>query len=430
MKPLIAQLSNGLAVIVHEMPQSSLVAVSLFVRGGSRVERDDEIGVAHFMEHMLFHGSKKFPSEQIISDLVEGHGGEFNAYTSRERICCFIHGFREQVETACDILAHAAFCSIFSPRKIATEREAILQEIAEKNDDPSDYGAQIYTGLIWGEHPMGREISGSSEAVIRYRQKHLKSYHERFFAPNNMVLAFAGNISQYDAMQYAKRYFGCFPARVVDIPKNPMVVPKSEQIIFSERPTQQAICFLGRTPVDWISCRPEHTANQVALELLMHILGDGISSRLFREVRTKYGLAYSIFSTAHIMEDFGYFSIYFGADPKNIARTIEIVSRELDKVVADCVTEEELAKAKNSARRAYAKASEDSLLMANTLGQIKSMGRDSLDLEENFKNNVLPVTCHDIRTMARRIFEEQHLRFAAIGQIKKYEKDIASVLVG
>ena len=430
MQPKVATLANGLQIVVCEMPQSPLVAASWFVRGGARGEHNDEVGIAHFMEHMLFHGTPKFPSEDVISDLVEQPGGESNAFTSYERIGCYIYSFKEQLPIIADILADVAFRPCLPEAKIETERGTIIQEIAKYHDDPDEFALRLYNKSIWGEHPIGRDILGTKEDVLRYQRDHLLAYHERFFAPDNMVVSVAGGITFEEVCKTMEQHFGHYPARAIIVPANPILVSPQNMVVFVERSIEQAICILGRTPVDWISYCKGNVKDRMALVLLMNILGHGMSSRLFRTVRTEHGLVYTIIAQASILEDYSYVSIYFGADPGNVAKALEIIFAELDRLLAEGVTEQELVKAKNIFRKAHAKILEDSLHSALNIGQLKSMGIDDLDLEKNFRDHIEPITCDDILVIAKQIFDERYFHFVGVGALAPHQSSIEKILLG
>lgn len=434
MNPTLWTLSNGLQVVVNSISSMPLAGIALLVRGGARAEYANENGIAHFFEHMLFRGGARYPNEALLARAMEERGGAFNAFTSHEEIICTVHILPEHLDQALDIVSDQVLLPLFSEGDIELERGAVIQEIAGNDDN---YHKQLYTihdRLTFGDHPLGRDILGTKKDILRYQRTNFVSFHKRIFYPRNMILSITGDVDNHAIFDLVQKYFG---ACLSDDPSNHLffasVVPQlpQEQIVLADRSSEQTRCILNRTPVSWLSLKQEHRKDRIALSMLAIILGLGMSSRLFQKVRSELGLVYTIETQAQFYSDQGYFLIYFGSNVVNVARVVDVVFRELDHLLADGVCAEEVQKAKCQIKRIYAEQMESSLSFAlNQALGVVYQGEQLMNPNDYFEKYIMSVTQEDIMSVARRIFEEKHLRFVAVGPIGTHAKDIEKALIG
>lgn len=422
-------MQNGLWVRHQEMP-TPLIALTLHIKGGSSLENKNEIGIAHFLEHMVYKASEKYPSEELISGLIEREGAFTNAFTSYDRICFYIHTLAN-LELMFDILSDGLLRPLFRDEDIAVERGAVLQEIAEGVDDPDRMLSKLYGKMIWGEHSFGGDILGTAEQVSALNRDDFRNYYQRCFTPQNIVLCTSGGASAEEVFRLAFKYF-CNNTKVTG---NRMKLPDVDysyappaRLSLLDKELEQIKCCLGILPQEWISHKSIHKAKRIAAGLLSNILGGGLSSRLFGTIRSKRGLVYYIRSGISVYENSGSFWIDFGTSPSNLLPAISLIFKELDHLLKNGITADELAKVKNAQKTHYAKEQENSLSTAFAAGRGELNDSEMHTTEEFFKLYIDPIGVSDVMDVAQQMLLKENFYLAAVGRLGDKEKELENIL--
>lgn len=332
----ITTLSNGFRVATDYIPHVETASIGIWVKCGARTELFDESGAAHFLEHMAFKGTKTRSAKQI-AETIEAVGGYLNAYTSREATAYYAHVMKEDVPLALDILQDILNDPTFDPEEFEKEREVILQEIGQSYDTPDDIIFDYFQEVAYPDQPMGRPILGPTSNIRSFSKETIINFMEQHYCPSKMVLAAAGNVNHESLCKLAEGYFA---HRQALSSQQAVAAQYKGGHFYENRSLEQAHVVLGMESIS------SYSPDYYAMSTYASILGDGMSSRLFQEIREKRGLVYSIYSFNSSYSDTGTFGVYAGCDPKRVPELIPVTLNEL-KYFADTLTPEEIQKAKN-----------------------------------------------------------------------------------
>lgn len=409
MKYDIHTLKNGLRIVLA--PREGAETASVFVMSGtgSRYETKEENGLAHFLEHMFFKGTKKRPSARAISEELDGIGSVYNAFTAKERTAYYAKVSSQYLDTALDVITDIYLNSTLPAKEITKERGAIIQEIDMYEDMPIRTVDNVFDALIFGdEHPLGRTILGLKENIRAFKRADFAAYHNRHYVPANTVVAIAGGFSSAKVLANIKRKFGGLksgkPSEYVAF----AAMQESPRVAIKEKKTDQTQLMLG------VPAYPYLHKDEYALEVLAAILGSGMSSRLFLEVREKRGLAYSVHAWAEKYPDTGYFVAQAGVEHGKLEKTIATILAEFKKIKRVPVSPAELTKAKAHLKGTLALALEASDAVAeNAAASLINLGKVR-GLEEVLAG-IDAVTASDVTRVARDVFKTEKLNLAIIG---------------
>lgn len=354
----ISMLPTGLRVASVTLPHVESVALNLFVDVGARYEALEVNGIAHLLEHMAFKGTARRSALDIAMEF-DAIGGNLNAYTSMEHTVYYAKVLKDDVATALDILSDIMLHSTFDEEELERERLVILQEIAMHNDTPDDRVFDLFTERAWPDQALGRSILGPVEKVAAYTPDHIRAYVVEHYHAGRMILTFAGNITHAQALDYAEEYFGTLPEGSGKTADTTSYVGGDIREAKELEQLQLVLGFPGLSYRDG-----EYRAAQV----LATVLGGGMSSRLFQEVREKRGLAYSIYAFNTAYSDCGLFNIYTGTGEREVAEVIPVVADTL-LGLADTLEEEELERAKNQIKAGLVMAQESSGNVSEAIGR-------------------------------------------------------------
>lgn len=318
-------LKNGIRIVHKEVPNTKIVHCGFILDIGSRDEKENEQGIAHFWEHMAFKGTKKRKAFHILNKL-DSVGGELNAYTTKEKICFYASALDKHVESAFDLLKDITFDSIFPEKQIENERGVILEEMSLYSDSPEDDIQDEFDRVIFGEHPLGKNILGTSESVKSVHRDDFKRFLNENLNTERVVFSVVGNIPLKKVEKLANRYFDDIPHYGALKDRLPFkdYKPKTEII---KKTSLQAQCAIGTTAYDL-----KHK-NRLPFFMLMNILGGpGMNSRLNLALREKFGFVYNVEATYHPFSDTGLFAIYFGTDGAHVKKSNSLVLKELKKL--------------------------------------------------------------------------------------------------
>ncbi len=362
------RLPNGIR-IVHRHTPSQVAHCGLHIKTGSRDEEESEQGLAHFIEHVIFKGTRKRKAHHILSRM-EHVGGEINAYTSKEETC--IHGsfLSSFYERWFELLSDISFGSVFPEKELSKEKEIILDEINAYKDNPAEQIFDDFDGLVFGDHPLGRNILGEPVQIKKFNRNDVLDFIARNYSTEEMVIASVGNIPFQTLIDLSVKYFGDIPhSSPAKSHCSPSRIPAREKIVL--RPNHQAHCIIGNP-----SYGLNHKKKTPMLLLNNMLGGPGMNCRLNMAVREKYGFCYHIESNYLAHSDSGLFSIYFGTDPGYVEKTLSIISRELLKLKTHKLGTLQLSRAKQQMIGQMAIAFE------SNVSEMLSMGKSVLFLDK------------------------------------------------
>lgn len=336
---------NGVRIVTEQMPHVRSLSVGIWVNAGSRYETKEENGITHFIEHMLFKGTKNRTARQIAEEF-DRIGGEINAFTSKEHTCYYAKVLDHHGELAIDILADMFFNSLFAKEEIERERQVVLEEIYMSEDDPADDVHEKLWGVMFPDDALGRPILGTPETLSTFDEKMIRGYMAKHYGPQNVVISIAGNIEE-SLLEKVEALFGNYEASaesIVSKPSYPVFTPGEVEKMRDTEQAHIAISFPA------IAVKDPKMYSFIALN---NIIGGNMSSRLFQEVREERGLAYSVFSYQSSYEDVGTFTIYASASKQNLDALKQQIDQTLFDLVAGGVTETELENAKEQLKGGF-----------------------------------------------------------------------------
>ncbi|HBY56792.1 MAG TPA: peptidase M16 [Candidatus Atribacteria bacterium] len=398
------------------MPYMKSVAIVFGIGIGSRYEEDDHQGISHLIEHMLFKGTNKRKNTLEISQAIESIGGEINASTSKEITHLYVKVPQEQFKIAFDVLADIILNSLIREEDLCKEKNIIIEEIKKYEDIPEELVEILLDKIMWKDHPLGRPILGDVKSISNIQRENLLSYINEFYRPNNLVVSVAGNIKFADVILQVKNYFKGMEKGEIKgyLPANSN--QKTIQIGIKFKKSSQTHLSLGFPGISRLN------PDKYCMDLLDIILGSGLSSRLFQEIRVKKGLAYDIHSFIQYFNDVGSFNIYAGIDSNRIKETIRAILGELKKIKEDNLKEGELKKAKEMYKGSLSLSLEGTLSRAFWLGNRMLLYDKPITFQE-VKERIEEVREKDIQRLARSIFIKDKINLSIIGPFKEKNKD-------
>lgn len=408
-------LKNGLRVLMVPVAGTQTVTVIVMVGAGSRYETETEAGLSHFVEHMFFKGTAKRPTTLDISEELDAVGGEFNAFTSKDKTLYYAKVDAKHFATALDVVADIFLNSKLEKEEIEKEKGTILQELNMYEDTPVRNVADIFENLLYGGNPLGREIIGTKEIIKKLKREKLVEYLENFYVANNALICVAGKFEEKKSLQAIEKYFSRMPKK-----KIPEFFPVKERqnqpaVKIKFKKTDQTHFILGTR-----AYRENHP-QRFALALLAVILGGNMSSRLFIEVREKLGLAYYVKTEVEAYADCGYLATQVGVEHKNLELAIKTILQEYQKIAKHKVQEKELQKAKDfiKGKSLMGLEASDEVAMFFASQEIKK--KKILTPGEIFAK-IDKVAATDILKVAQEIFTKKRLNLAIIGPHKNVLK--------
>jgi predicted Zn-dependent peptidase len=418
----VIKLENGLRIVVEEMPYMESVAIVFGIGAGSRYEAQKYQGISHLIEHMLFKGTNRRKSTLEISQIIEGIGGEINASTSKETTHLYTKVPQEQFKIAFDVLADIMLNSLMREEDLRKEKNVIIEEIKKYQDMPEELVEILLDRIMWKNHPLGRPVLGNEKSVSSIQREDLLSYINKFYRPNNLTISVAGNIKTAEVILQVEKYFKIMEKGEV---KNCLPVKGNQKNIQTgikfkkSNQTHLSFGFPGISRLD---------PDKYSADLLDIILGSGLSSRLFQEIRVKKSLAYDIHSFIQYFNDISSFNIYAGIDSSKLRETIQTILEELNKIKDNNLKEDELRKAKEMYKGALSLSLESTLSRAFWLGnRMLLYGRPSTF--DEIKEKIEEVKVEDIQKMAQNFFTKDKINLSIVGPFKeKNKKEYSSLL--
>jgi len=406
-------LDNGLRVITVTMPHTQSVSICIFIGTGSRYEAETEAGVSHFIEHMLFKGTSKRTTSRAISEAIEGVGGILNGGTDKESTAYWCKVARPHFELALDVLADMLLHARFDPQDIAKECRVIIEEINMSKDSPAQRVDMLIDGLLWPDHPLGRDIAGTRESVAAITRDTMLSYRQNQYLPTNTVVAIAGNIQHPKMVTAAGQALGSWTNQRVRPGYSAYKEQPARRLCIEAKDTEQVHLCLALPGLSLF--HPQ----RFALDLLNIILGGGMGSRLFTEIRDKLGLAYSIHSYVDHFLDSGSVTVSAGVESKNLSTAIKAILEQLS-LLRETVPEPELSKAKEMSKGHLLLSMEDSRNVAGWLGGQEVRTERILSIDQ-VVSIIDAITADELKGLARELLVSSQLRLAAVGPVAEDE---------
>ncbi|KKS97665.1 MAG: peptidase M16 domain-containing protein [Candidatus Gottesmanbacteria bacterium GW2011_GWA2_43_14] len=407
-------LKNGLRLLTIPMPGVASVTLLLMVGAGSRYEEKEINGLSHFLEHMAFKGTKKRPTALDIATLIDGIGGEFNAFTSKDHTGYYIKAASKHLPLVFDVLSDMMLHSKFDPAEIEREKGVIIEEINMYEDMPIRKISDLYENLLYGNTKLGRDIAGIPDVIRSIKRDDFLSYLNRFYSPANTIVTVSGGIDG-DLREMTAKYLGLWQNKKTERPEKAGDEQKKPALLLRHKDTQQAHLCIG------VRSYSLTNPDRYKLGLLTNILGGGMSSRLFIEVRERRGLAYYVRSSNEMYTDVGNFVTQAGVDTKRIDDAIKVILGEFSRIREEPIKAEELKKAKENLKGKLILDLEDSRNVAGLFASAELL-EDKVRTPEEIMKNVDKVTAEEVMETARNIFKEQTLNLAIIGPYKEEER--------
>jgi len=422
-------LRNGLRIVTTHLPTARSVAVGLFVGVGSRHEDAPHAGQSHFLEHLVFKGTAGYPEPGALSEAVEGCGGAVNASTDRELTVYSAKVPAAAAQRGLDVVAELVLRPLLRHRDLSAEKPVIVDEIRMYEDSPGDHVFTLFDETLFGDHPLGREIAGTPRSVRRATRDGLVGHWGRWYQPRHLVLAAAGAIAHDDVRRIAQGWFEQ-PTPWLDearqsVPQLPVAAPspaRAGTVRVAHRRLAQGNLCLGMPGV------ARDDPDRWALDLLGAVLGDGMSSRLFLELRERRSLAYDVSTFAATYSDCGTFGVHAGFDPEQASAVIIAIREQLERVIQDPISATELERARAYTRGRLELRMEETSAVAAWLGTGESLLPRILTVEEVVER-LEAVTPEDMLRVARRCARPDQVRLAVLGPYRsgrRFEKALAS----
>jgi len=406
-------LENGIRIVTEHIPWVHSASLGVWFDAGSRDESKTNSGIAHFLEHMVFKGTKNFSIKEI-SQSLESVGGYLNAFTTKEQTCFLARMLDEHIEKAIAVIADLVQHATFPEKELVKEKYVVLEELKDAEDDAEDFIHELLEKELFPHHQLGVPVIGTMESVKSFSREKLLAFAKENYIPSKMVIAAAGNLQHETIVELARKYFQAelqtnhFKKRVI-----PSATTKtSRQTI--ERPIQQAHLCTGTTAFS------VHNRLRYSLLVLHTLLGEGMSSRLFQNIREKYGFAYTVYSFLNFMSDTSTFGVYLGTDANNLDNAEELVWKELEKLAAKPISKQELARTKSQLKGTMM------LSLESMSNRMMRLGSDELYFGEQTSLSTITkrideVSVESVLETAQKIIDEK--KFSTVA-LRPSEKEI------
>lgn len=400
-------LPSGLRVLTEAMPALRSATVGVWADVGSAVEGREQRGISHLVEHMLFKGTQRRTARQI-AETMDGVGGNLNAFTDKETTCYYAKVIDRHVPLALDVLADMFLHSRFDAPELAKEQKVILEEIKMYEDSPDDLIHDVFLQTMWQGSNLGEPTIGFADTVVDVTPSDLRGHMSAHYAPNSVIVAAAGNVEHERFVELVCQQFAAFEGRCREPePERPETTPSTN---VRHKESEQAYVVLGTRGIDVRDDR------RYALSLLDTVLGGGMSSRLFQEIREQRGLVYSVYSFQAAYRAAGLFGVYAGTSPQNVQACIDVILEQFSRVREVPIAESEFALAKEHIKGSL------TLSLESTSGRMLRLGRNELALgrqvtPEEIETRIDAVTPAQTQELARELLAEENLGLCIIGPV-------------
>src|SRR5205809_215516 len=401
-------LPNGLIVLTERMPHLRSVSIGIWVRTGSRDEEAEHNGISHFVEHMVFKGTSSRTAEDIARQ-IDSLGGNMDAFTAKECVCFNVKVLDEHMPIAMDVLSDLVLNPVFDVQDIGRERGVILEEIKMDEDNPDYLVHEIFTQNFWKDHPLGKPILGTKDTVKKFEREPVLDFYKQRFAPGNLIICAAGHLQHEQFVDLVRKHFGDMkPMSNGFYSSQPKVV--SRIILRNKKALEQVQICVG-VPSHPIAHEKRH-----ASYILNTLLGGGMSSRLFQNIRERQGLAYAIYSDLSPYRDTGCLSVYAGTSRESAAKVVRSVVSEFRKLKSDAVSGEELRRAKDQLKGSLMLSLESSTARMSNLAR-QEMYFDRFYTLDELIEKIESVTAEELQVLANEFFQTDSIAVTVLGNL-------------
>jgi predicted Zn-dependent peptidase len=405
-------LDNGVRVITEAMPHVRSVSVGIWIASGSRRETPEQNGISHFIEHMLFKGTTSRSAEDIAR-AVDALGGNLDAFTAKELVCFNTKVLDQHLAQAFDVLADLVLNPMFREEDIEKEKGVILEEIKMEADSPDYLVHEIFSSNFWKDHPLGKPILGTPQSVRRFDSTMIRDFYRSVYSPANLVVTAAGHLTHEGLAALVNRYFAALPPGPAE-PQDPLPSTHARIALRNKKSLEQVHLCLG------VPSYPLPHHERFACYVLNTLLGGGMSSRLFQNIRERQGLAYAVFSELNPYRDTGCLSIYAGTSIESARQVVESITTEFRQLKGDRVSDEELRRAKDHLKGSLMLGLESTASrMSNLARQEMYFGR-FFTLDE-LVESIESVTAEDVRRIAQTFFDPRQIALTILGNLENFK---------
>jgi predicted Zn-dependent peptidase len=404
-------LPNGIRIVTERMPQVRSVSVGIWVGTGSREEEPHETGISHFVEHMVFKGTKNRSAEEIARS-VDSIGGGLDAFTSKELVSYNVKVLDEHLPEAFDVVTDLVRNPLFEQKDIEKEKGVILEELKMEVDTPEYLIHEIFSSRFWKGHALGRSILGTKQTIRSFDRDMVERYYRHYYAPSNILVTAAGNLNHRKLTRLAEEHLGDLKPRHVR-PARTKPRPHAPLVFYNKSSLEQVHLYVGVPSI------PMTHESRFACYILNAILGGGMSSRLFQNIREKQGLAYTVYSELAMYRDAGCMLVYAGTSLRSAEKVVKSIVHELHEVAATKVSSEELRRAKDHLKGSFV------LSMESTSSRMSNLVRQELYFQKFFSldemlERIEQVTAEEVQALAQQFFDPKHIAVAMLGRLEGF----------
>lgn len=412
---LTKTLSNGIRIIAQPLNYFKSVAIGVWIKTGSACETEQENGISHFIEHMLFKGTKNRTAKQIAADM-DKVGGQINAFTSKECTCYHVKVMREKLSTAMDVLSDIVKNSLIDASEVEKEKGVVIEEINMSNDNPEDLAHEMMSVTYFTGNPLSKTILGPAENIRRFSRDDFLKYLDLHYFPENMVISVAGNFEEKTLLDELEKYFGDFRNDSVIRPSDTCseVVKPEKRFLTVKRDIEQVHICLAMPGYSYADNR------RYSLSVLNNVLGGSMSSRLFQSIREEKGLAYSVYSYPSVYSRAGMFSVYAGTSAALAEEVTVLILKELEKMKKEGIPEDEFLQSKEQLRGNYILSIESTNSIMTNIGKSLLL-LNEMKSDEEVIAELEAVTLDDVNNVVQDIFRLDALTGVYVGNIKDEE---------
>ncbi|MDI6891561.1 MAG: pitrilysin family protein [Actinomycetota bacterium] len=403
------QLESGIRVITETISHVRSVALGFWVGIGARDEPEKYGGMSHFLEHLLFKGTAKYPARKI-SETFEALGGELNAFSAKEYTCFHARILDEHLPVAVEVLSDMLQRPLFKEGDIVSEKEVVLEEISLHGDTPDEQIHDLFVNALWENHPLGRSALGDAETVRSFTRGDVQDFFSRGYATKNILIAAAGHLDHKEFVDLVQKHFADNGGR--SLTRREIIPTVKSRVKVHRKQTEQAHLCYG---TQGLHARHD---DRFALAILDNILGGGMSSRLFQEIRENRGLVYSIYSYHSLYSEAGLMAVYAGTRPSKAEEVLRLIQKEIDDLVKNGVSPEELHRAKEHLKGHLVLSLENTNSRMARLGKSELVHREILSLDE-LVEKIDGVTVEDMQRVAETLFGTDRMVLTAIGPLEE-----------
>jgi predicted Zn-dependent peptidase len=403
-----AVLPNGLTILTEEMQHIRSVSIGVWIKSGSRDEDLPWNGISHFVEHMVFKGTKSRSAQRIARE-VDAIGGNLDAFTGKETVCFNIKVLDEHVTTALDVLSDLVLNPVFAAEEIARERGVILEEIKMDEDSPDYLVHEIFAQNFWKDHPLGKPILGTKDTVKKFERERVVDFYSQRFFPGNLIVCAAGNLKHAEFVDLVAKHFGQMKPGKNGFHDTPPET--ASRIILRNKKSLEQVQICVGVPSHPIAHEKRH-----ASYILNTLLGGGMSSRLFQNIRERQGLAYAIYSDLNPYRDTGCLSVYAGTSRQSAAKVVQSIVSEFHKLKVEPVPEEELRRSKDQLKGSLMLSLESSTARMSNLAR-QAMYFDRFYGMDQLIERIEAVTSEDLKKLAEEFFRTEAIAVTILGNL-------------